>query len=351
MKIAVYAIALNEAKHVERWVAATKDADVRVVCDTGSTDGTAELLEAAGVIVHRISVNPWRFDVARNAALSLVPADVDVCLSLDLDEVPNPNFFKKVRKQWRPDTNKGNHWLNTGSSWLADRLHSRKGWRWVSPCHEVTEWYGDGIPNVVMVDAEIRHLPDDSKSRGQYLPLLEMAAKETPHDPRMWVYLCREYYYHSMWQRVIDTANEAMNRDPWPPEAAAVCRWAAQACTHLGRSSEATEWYRTGVEKNPHEGEPWFGVAIDAYHRQAWDECLDASIQIIEMPRTQHYLYDRNIWDWQAFDLAAVSAFNLGFLHEALTFARQAAAGGGPEHERIVRNLKLLEETYEQASS
>ena len=93
MKIAVYTIALNEVKHVERWMNATKDADLRIVADAGSTDGTQELLRSMGAIVYDISVQPWRFDTARNTALSLVPADVDVCLSLDMDEVPSPNFF------------------------------------------------------------------------------------------------------------------------------------------------------------------------------------------------------------------------------------------------------------------
>ena len=45
MKIAVYAIAKNEAKHVKRWVEATEGADVRVVLDTGSEDNTYELLQ------------------------------------------------------------------------------------------------------------------------------------------------------------------------------------------------------------------------------------------------------------------------------------------------------------------
>jgi hypothetical protein len=56
MKIAAYTIALNEEKHVMRWLEATKDADIRVVADTGSTDKTVALLQAApNVIVHQIS--------------------------------------------------------------------------------------------------------------------------------------------------------------------------------------------------------------------------------------------------------------------------------------------------------
>ena len=93
IKICAYTIALNEEKHVMRWLEGTKDADVRVVVDTGSTDRTVKMLQAAPrVIVHQISVKPFRFDDARNAALALIPADVDVCLSLDMDEIPEKDF-------------------------------------------------------------------------------------------------------------------------------------------------------------------------------------------------------------------------------------------------------------------
>ena len=87
MKIAVYTIALNEEQFVERWYEANKDADCLVIADTGSTDNTVELARSLGILVHEIRVKPWRFDDARNTALALVPADVDVCVSVDMDEV------------------------------------------------------------------------------------------------------------------------------------------------------------------------------------------------------------------------------------------------------------------------
>jgi glycosyltransferase involved in cell wall biosynthesis len=40
VKIAVYAIALNEAAHAERSAESAADADYRIVAETGSTDGT-----------------------------------------------------------------------------------------------------------------------------------------------------------------------------------------------------------------------------------------------------------------------------------------------------------------------
>lgn len=87
MILAAYTVALNESAHVARWLDTTKHFDHRLVVDTGSTDGTPELLQAAGVLVFHASVRPWRFDQARNTALALLPHDIDVCLTLDMDEL------------------------------------------------------------------------------------------------------------------------------------------------------------------------------------------------------------------------------------------------------------------------
>ena len=40
MKVAVYTIAKNEAKHVKRWFESAKGADYFLICDTGPTGPT-----------------------------------------------------------------------------------------------------------------------------------------------------------------------------------------------------------------------------------------------------------------------------------------------------------------------
>ncbi len=40
MKIAVYSIALNEEKFIQRWYESAKDADYLIIADTGSTEKT-----------------------------------------------------------------------------------------------------------------------------------------------------------------------------------------------------------------------------------------------------------------------------------------------------------------------
>ena len=104
LKIAVYTIALDEAAHVDRWADSAVDADLRIVGDTGSSDDTVERLLRKGVTVHRIGIRPWRFDDARNAVMALIPGDVDVCVTMDMDVFLAPGWRPKVEAAWTPGT-------------------------------------------------------------------------------------------------------------------------------------------------------------------------------------------------------------------------------------------------------
>ena len=95
LQIAVYAICKNEEQVVHRWMDSMNEADMVIVGDTGSTDRTVEMLKSRGAIVQNITVNPWRFDVARNLSLNFVPENVDICVCTDLDEVLEPGWRKK----------------------------------------------------------------------------------------------------------------------------------------------------------------------------------------------------------------------------------------------------------------
>ena len=81
MKIAVYTIAKNEEQFVKRWADSCKEADYRLILDTGSTDETTAIAWDIGVTTHHKEFTPWRFDHARNHALSLLPEDIDICIA------------------------------------------------------------------------------------------------------------------------------------------------------------------------------------------------------------------------------------------------------------------------------
>ena len=313
MKIAVYAIALNEAKHAKRWADATKDADIRIVADTGSTDGTQELLRAEGVIVYDISVKPFRFDDARNASLALVPADIDMCLSLDLDEIPDEDLFKEIKKAWTPEINR--MWLTweTGFEWQNNnRLHSRQGYRWVKPCHEVTEYYGDFFGG------------------------------EEKSVARMWAYLCREYFFHGKWRETIETAEEMIKAGGWYIERAASCRAAGEAFTKLNNNEMARDWFVKGVKEAPDQLEAWYSLAQLNYEVRNWQGCWDSAIKVETLQKEKHYLVNDDVWNWKCFDLLAIAGWYLGKKDEAIKYGKKAVQGN-PKEQRLIDNLEWMQ--------
>lgn len=81
--LTVTVITKNEAHNIEACLRSVDFADQRVVLDSGSTDGTAELARVAGAEVS-VQDNWQGFGIQKNIALSL--ARSDWVLSLDADE-------------------------------------------------------------------------------------------------------------------------------------------------------------------------------------------------------------------------------------------------------------------------
>jgi hypothetical protein len=206
MRIAVYALAKNERKHVEEWAASCVDADFRVVTDTGSTDGTAEALMERGVTVRTGYVCPWRWDDAHNLSLNHVPPDADVCIRLDLDERLQPGWRQAIERAWTGDVNNLRYhyvwsWAPDGSEGLTfhcDRVHARRGFRWAQATHEgLVCWTGDKR-QAWAEGLAIHHHRDAGKKHVTDLTLLEVAVREAPHDARAQWYLAREMDYAGM---------------------------------------------------------------------------------------------------------------------------------------------------------
>jgi hypothetical protein len=101
-RIAVYAIARDEETQLERWADAHADADVLLIADTGSTDRTVSRGRELGIDVREIDIEPFRFDVARNRALDLLPDRINLCASIDLDEASRPAGEPGSRRHGAP---------------------------------------------------------------------------------------------------------------------------------------------------------------------------------------------------------------------------------------------------------
>ena len=222
MKIAVYTIALNEEKHVRQWFDSAKDADLLLIADTGSTDGTVELAKSLGIEVHSISVKPFRFDLARNISLSLVPADFDLCIAIDMDETLSENWREIVEQAYQDGINWPTYkyvvsWNEITKEILSEidyfKIHPRKNFEWVYPIHEIVQPIKPSTDieyNRTFIDVKVWHRQDHSKSRSQYMDLLKVAAQEQPQSWRMNHYLNREYFYQRDWHEILVSAEKAL---------------------------------------------------------------------------------------------------------------------------------------------
>jgi tetratricopeptide (TPR) repeat protein len=330
-KVCIYCIAKNEEAFVERFMEAAKYADLVVVGDTGSTDGTVEAFRRCGAVVHNITISPWRFDVARNAVIDLIPAEYDCLFSVDVDEtIENPDWKERILAAWE-GKNRLRYWyswrLNADGSpakrFVYDKIHSRN-FRWVSPVHEVLEATCEERGG--FVELELYHRPDHTKSRGSYMWLLEMAVKERPRDDRILHYYGRELYFAGRNAEAIPVlTRHALLPHAWGAERAASFRMAGECFGRLGRWGDAIWAYQKGVEVCPGEREPWVSLATAKLNRRDYAGCYVAAKQAIKTPKSaSHYLVDRYAQQEGPYDLAGVAAWWIGKKEEAVQLLTKA---------------------------
>jgi hypothetical protein len=344
MKICVYAIAKNEAHFVDRFVQSAKDADLILVADTGSEDGTVEACERLGVSAPRICISPWRFDHARNAALALIPADFDVCVSLDLDEVLEPGWREEIERVWAPDTTRLRYLYDWGGGlqFKCEKVHARKGYHWHHPCHEYPRPDGRITEAWAETDALlVRHLPDPTKSRGQYLDLLELSVREDPHCPRNAFYYARELSFHGKWQEAIDACKKylAMQEAIWADERAYAYRVMGMCNERLGEAGVAEAEYWRAAAEAPWAREPHVALAQMYHDRGNWPLCYaSAHRALMVKDRRAVYTVDPKAWGALPHDLLAIASWRMGFREEALVHGK-IAASLEPGDKRLQENL------------
>lgn len=353
-RIYVYAISKNEAAFAEGWMQSMAEADGVFVLDTGSTDGTAELLRSLGAAVTTEVISPWRFDTARNRSLALVPPDADLCVCTDLDERFRPGWRTgmetaldagaqrlRYRYVWSylPDGREG-------VVFLADKAHPRRGWRWVGPVHEVLRCAGAEPPTATAAGVQLDHRPDPAKSRGQYLPLLELAVSEEPENDRSMHYLGREYFFHRRWRECEQTLlrHLALPTAVWRDERCASMRYLARAALAQGRAQDAEGWLLRAAAEAPWLREPWLDCAALAADRGHWAGSLHFAERALAVTeRRLSYLTESESWGARPHDLAAVAAWHLGAGQTARIHGR-AALALAPDDPRLKQNLVFYEE-------
>jgi tetratricopeptide (TPR) repeat protein len=358
-KVAVYAICHNEEQFVDRMIGSCLEADLIVIVDFGSTDSTWEKLQAWAkqrpdqIQIHQAWVDPWRFDVARDVSLAMVPLAIDVCISLDLDEVLLAGWREALNTAWFPMFQRGSYryvysWVNDGEPDLvfwATKVHARQGYHWYQPVHELPRRYAGPEVQTEIPGFFINHYPDVKKSRRQYLPLLEFAALENPNDDRSAHYLGREYMICREWEKGIRELERHLSLEShFEAERATSMRFLSQAYLALGQPREAEKYLKMAVDECPELRETWVDLAQFCFNQGDFELtvrlCLRA-LKISERPKT-YYTYGRYYRDYPH-DLLASAALKtadnklaLEHIKEALTYE--------PNKSTLIERLQMIEQ-------
>jgi tetratricopeptide (TPR) repeat protein len=383
-KIAVYTMAKNEAENVARFVDTTRGADCVVVTDTGSTDGTPDLLRDAGVAVHSARILPWRFDTATNVALAHVPDDVEVCVKLDLDEVlfttDGSPWREEIERLWQPGVHRVRYWYTW--SWHAppkedphpsplpkgeggrdphlgllpgdeggrdshagslaggegvgrpavrfrtENIHGRSGFVWRHPGHAALCSTGREGRTAETQRLEIHHYMQ-SKQRPNYLSLLELAVQES-RCPRTLFYLGREYYFRRIDQRAIETLEEYLAHPAarWPAERADALRMIGVGCQRQGDAARALCALLQAIAQCPEVRDLWFELLRHFHDAGDWLGGLWAGGKCLAIERrhAEFVGHGGSAWSEQPLVLAARCAWHSGRADEAVRLIRAAVA-------------------------
>ena len=301
MKIVVTTIMLDESpEFIERWAKSALDADEMVLVDTGSTNDAVSVAKDLGITVHQILVKPFRFDVARNAGIALLP-DADLVVKLDVDEVLSEGWRDALEDA--PPAQRYSYryiWNYTDDGapdieFSADHTHARYGWQWEHPVHESLRSNPRAAHDIVFVPGmTIEHRSDPTKSRGQYLELLDQAVAEDPFNDRMAHYHARELFFRGQWvaSREEFVRHLTLPTSVWAAERAQSYRYLAKMDTFPER------WLLKAAGEDPNRREVWVDLMNLALER---DNTLQAkgyaarAWQIRERPGD--YMSEAAAWD------------------------------------------------------
>ena len=358
-KVCVYAICKNEEKFVERWYNSMKEADYIVVLDTGSTDNTVALLsEKPKVIIQQKIIEPWRFDVARNESMKLIPEDSDICICTDLDEILQEGWCEKLKSKWYDGATRGKYtyiWSfdefgKPAVTFTYEKIHTRNDYEWYHAVHEILRKITDGEEKSVYIpEIILEHHADPLKSREDYLRLLKIDVEEKPEDDRARHYYARELMFHNQNEEAIKQFKIHLNLPTsiWEPERSASMRYIAKCSSNI---FEKEKWLYRAIAETPYLREPYIDMAFIQYQLQNWYGLIyfcEKALYIKENPKI--YTNDPKAWNETPYDLLSLAYWNIQKYEEAFKNVNKALEIN-PHDERIVRNKQIIEKYYNSKS-
>src|SRR5690606_9305734 len=193
-----------------------------------------------------------------------VPADYDVCVSFDFDEILEEGWRAKIEEQFKGGS--ANYTLvfdhsddgTINVSYPRRAIHERAGgFRWEHAVHEVLT--GPGVAANIPIFCV--HLPEKQKEPGHYLKLLLLDVLERPDDARADQYLAREYFYMGDYDKAFTAYEAHLKLEQYEPFRCETFIALGHIAEIQGNRMHAKRMYMRAISECPVLREPYVALA------------------------------------------------------------------------------------------
>jgi glycosyltransferase involved in cell wall biosynthesis len=321
-------IVKNEAEVIRRCLDSVKDViDYWVIMDTGSKDGTQEIIRAhLKDIPGELHERPWKnWGETRTEAFELAKGRGDYILFMDADDILE---FEHITKMPVLTEDVYFMWRGTKAfSYIKQQLvKGNLPWKWVGVTHEYldcahpyTSGILEGIRYVSLDDGATRH---DPKKFWKNVELLQESLKKDPNNARDVFYLAESYRDAGEPAKALEWYQKRIAMAGWAEEVF----WAKLQTGHIlanlkVAASIVIEAYKDALAYRPTRVEPYYFLAelfnnqhdykLAYEYIQAWER--------VEKYQGKDYLFNS---DWikefgMLFQLS-ICAYYIGHYEEAV---------------------------------
>jgi len=353
-------IVKDETKVIKRCLASVKPIiDYWVICDTGSTDGTQQMIkDFMKDIPGELIEEPWQnFEYNRNHALTSAKGKGDYLLFIDADEELLYDEGFKL-----PALKEDFYFITSdyaGSRYERTQLiNNHLNWRWEGVVHEIVRCEDAKscaiMPNVRnFIRAHEGNRSADPLKYEKDAAILEKAMLKEPNNSRYQFYLAQSYRDCAQYEKSIENYDKRIRMGGWDQEIFWSIYQIAKMQQILNKPSDTymQNYYKAFAYRST-RAEPLYYIAQNLRNQKKFHEAYAITSLALRMPMPDDILFIENwIYEWGLLMEHSVSAFWIGNYSEALNASiTLLQCNSLPEQVkgRAMENMKWIQKEIEK---